>query len=231
MSKLLSKEQQSPYQRWELNSFGDKRIGQVEQEALRVRLTEADLAAQKERAYRDAYKIAYQEAYEIAYKEGHQKAYDEMQNQAMQIFAQIEDLSLSFCQQLNQVHQSVGTELSLLASEIAASMSKALFTLHPEIIAKVVDDAIASLPLVTQPAYLFLHPADAALITEISGNRLEKIGMRILVDAQLERGGCRIETAHHLVDASYRTRWQQVTNELIASEKSEATSPNDPHAN
>ena len=45
-------------------------------------------------------------------------------------------------------------------------------------------------------------------------DELQKAGWRVADDAQLERGGCRIETASNQIDAATGSRWQRIAAAL-----------------
>jgi flagellar assembly protein FliH len=57
-----------------------------------------------------------------------------------------------------------------------------------------------------------LHPADAHLLRKLaeSDQTVATLPWRIVEDAQLERGGCVLDTATTEVDATLETRWRRV---------------------
>jgi flagellar assembly protein FliH len=42
------------------------------------------------------------------------------------------------------------------------------------------------------------------------GEQLAHAGWKIFEDAQMQRGGCRVETAHSQIDATPATRWKHI---------------------
>ena len=46
------------------------------------------------------------------------------------------------------------------------------------------------------------------------GAELASAGWRVLDEAALERGGCRIETASNQIDAATASRWQRIAASL-----------------
>ena len=101
-----------------------------------------------------------------------------------------------------------------LAIEISRAMLKSAFTIRPELVIPVVKDAVRYLPALQQPAMLYLSPDDLALVKSRIGDELTKLGWQLTDDAELESGGCRVETANNQIDASLPTRWQRVTAAL-----------------
>ena len=86
------------------------------------------------------------------------------------------------------------------------------------------NQAIQSLHSVSQPAQLILHPDDLTLIRELAGDKLQNEGWRLHSDPHLRRGGCRIEPAKTLLDASYESRWEQLTQGLKTALQSSESS-------
>jgi flagellar assembly protein FliH len=61
---------------------------------------------------------------------------------------------------------------------------------------------------------LFLHPDDAAHVKECLQDDLAQADWRIVEDPNIQRGGCRVETASNQIDASIGTRWQRIARAL-----------------
>lgn len=217
MSSVLPKGQQTAYQRWELTSFGDARPSQVEKQNEVSRIAQAEINAIKEQARNEAYAEGYKEAYQAGFNEGQQAGYAEMQEQAGLLITHLEGLAQQFQDQLNQAHEVVGDDLLQLAISLASSMTKKHFELAPESITTIIQEAIALLPSIQQPARIFLHPEDVELVKELGHASLEKDGWRLMADQHLTRGGCRIETGQNVIDATYETRWNRLTESLVGA--------------
>ena len=78
----------------------------------------------------------------------------------------------------------------------------------------VVREAIEYLPVLQQPAVLMLNPADMPLVREAIGEELDKGGWRVVQDAAIARGGCKVDTATNQIDAQVATRWERLTHAL-----------------
>lgn len=214
MSSLLPKEKQTAFQRWEMTSFGDARPAQVERQQAEEKITQTELNAIREEARTEAYSAAYQEAYQTGYQEGRANGEREMLEKSVQLLAQLEQLRDQFSQQLQHAHQDIGQEFIQLALEFADALSQIHLEIHPEAILNIAQQAIQNLPAISQPAQLILHPDDLALIRELAGDKLQNEGWRLSADPHLRRGGCRVETAKNLLDASYESRWEQLSQGL-----------------
>ena len=51
------------------------------------------------------------------------------------------------------------------------------------------------------------------------GDELARAGWRLLDEAAMERGGCRIETATNQIDAATSSRWQRIAASLGKDEQ------------
>ena len=214
MSSVIPKEKQTAFQRWEMTSFGDARPAQVERQQAEEKITQTELNAIREAARNEAYSAAYQEAYQAGYQEGRANGEREMHEKTDLALAQLTQLCEQFSHQLQCAHQDIGQEFVQLAVDFAQVLSQTHLEIHPEAILDIVHQAIQSLPSISQPAQLILNPDDLALIRELTGDQLQNDGWRLSADPHLRRGGCRIETAKNLLDASYESRWEQLSQGL-----------------
>jgi flagellar assembly protein FliH len=214
MSNALPKEQQTAYQRWEIGSFGDSRPRNSLQERAREREPEqqsvADFAAQIAKAREDAV----QAGYSAGFQAGHSAGLNAGRAEAAQELAALRQVAAGFGAEIERANELIADQTLELALDIAKAMLKTALHVKPELVLPIVGAAIRYLPSVQQPALLFLHPADAALVRERMGEELSQGGWRIADDPQMERGGCRIETASNQIDASAATRWQRIAAAL-----------------
>lgn len=199
-SVIISKEQLTAFERWELASFdshnSDKRLSSVaELENIR------------------------QQAYDEGYAQGHDAGYAAGIQQARTEAAQIHMLLQNLQDALNKVDEQLAQSLLDLSLEIARKMVGENLQVKPEIILKIVSDAISNLPHFNQNAHLILHSDDAELVRKQMGDQLLHTGWKILTDEQIKRGGCRVETSHSQVDATLEARWKRVV-ESIGQDKS-----------
>lgn len=203
-SVIIPKEQLTAFERWELASFdphpGDKRQGNA-----------LATVAELENIRQQAHDEGYAQGRDAGYAAGIQQARTEA--------AQVHTLLQNLQDALNQVDGQLAQSLLDLSLEIARKMTGEILQAKPEIILKIVGDAIGSLPHFNQNAHLILHPDDAELVRRHMGEQLSHAGWKIFTDAQIGRGGCRVETTHSQVDATTEARWKRVV-ESIGQDKS-----------
>lgn len=192
-----AKDRLTAYQRWELPNFDVKQVAAASpppDAPLPVLPTAAEIEQMHVQAH--------EEGYRAGYAEGAQKA--------QRLTALMEALD----KELQQVDQQIVQDLLDLSLEIAKQMLKQALRVKPDLLLGVVREAIGSLPHFNQHAHLVVHPADAELLRTSMGEHLAHMGWKIIEDAQMERGSCRVETAHSQIDATLATRWKRVVSSI-----------------
>ncbi len=199
------KELMTAYQRWELASFDPKPdTGPTPHEAEASALI---ASAKREAA---ELKRTQQQAYDEQYAAGYAAGIKQAQAETVRMQALIQSLHVA----LNQVDEQLAQSLLDLSLEIAQKMIFETLQVKPEIILKIVSQAISSLPHFNQNAHLILHPDDAELVRKLMGEQLTQAEWKIFTDAQIEPGGCRIETDNSNIDSTNQTRWKRIVDSM-----------------
>ena len=209
---IIQKEQLTAYQRWELPTFDMVKMAEVVDATPTVTQLEQIQLQAHEEGYNAGHAKGYAEGAQKAHDEA-QKAHDEAQkahDEALRLTEMIGALE----KELQQVDQQVAQDLLNLALEIAKQMLQQTLKVKPDLLLGVVREAISALPHFNQHAHLVLHPADAELVRTSIGEQLTHTDWKIFEDAQMERGGCRVETAHSQIDATLATRWKRVVSSI-----------------
>jgi flagellar assembly protein FliH len=208
-SNVIPKEQLTAYQRWEMTSFGDERPSQQN--------TLAQQQAAQQRALEEAARMreeARQQGYAEGFNQGHAEGVQAGRIEAAREAVQIRQVAEAFGAELMQVNDAVADDMLNLSLDLAKAMLKTALHVKPELVLPIVSEAIRYLPSVQQPALLVLHPQDAAIVRSHMMDELEKAGWRLTEDLQIERGGCRVETASNQIDATLPVRWQRIADAL-----------------
>ncbi len=198
---------QTAYQRWEMNSFGDDRPSVVARRPQAPELPSEEVIA----AIRDQASMA-------GFEAGKAAGYDEGlalgRAEAAEELAHLKALALTFSSALSGADEAIASEMLELALQLSKGMLRTALEVKPELIIPVVREAIGHLPVLQQPALLMLNPADAALVIDSIGDELEKGGWRVIQDAAIGRGGCKVDTATNQIDAQASARWQRLAASL-----------------
>jgi flagellar assembly protein FliH len=216
MSNLVPKGELSAFQRWEMTSFNEEAPVKKLAEILPVvaSVSQEETAQIKENARLEGYALGYQEAYAAGLQEGKNDGFAESKVEMDAQIADLRQISTNMSEQMRLANLSIGEDLLNLAIELAQAMTKSAMEIDRGLIIQIVRDAIEKIPSIQQPAQLSLHPDDATIIRNNMGEDLDKAGWRIMLDPHMQRGGCKLETAHNLIDATIDTRWQLLTDAL-----------------
>ena len=215
------KELQSAYQRWEMHSFGDNRPSAVAARPAAAAASSAAAARAAEPSDESLAAIreqARQAGYEVGHRAGHAAGYAEAmalgQTESAQALVHLQGIAVEFGHALAAADETIASEVLELALHVARSMLRGALDIKPELVIPVVREAIEYLPVLQQPAVLMLNPADAPLVRSAIGEELDNGGWRVVEDASVARGGCKIDTASNQIDAQTATRWQRLTSAL-----------------
>lgn len=237
----ISKEQQSAYQRWEMASFGDERPSALAQRqaaaaqaaaeaaALQARLepsppvpaapsiplpTIEEIEAIRENAHQEGYEEGHAQGLQSGHDAGYQDGLAQGRAEAAQELARLKEIAAGFADAVTQADEAIAQDVLELALQLARNMVRTAFDVKPDLIIPVVREAIDYLPTLQQPALLHLHPDDVPIVRNGMAQELETGGWRIVEDASLARGGCRVDTASNQIDAQIASRWQRLTHAL-----------------
>ncbi len=210
-------DQQTPWQRYEMASFGDNRPTAVARAAAeksaRIALQQQlsnQIASSRDQARAEGRA----EGYTVGFDTGRADGLAQGRVDAAGEREQLSQLLLSLNAEMAEANTRVSRDLMALALDIAKAMLKTALPVRPELVLPVIEDAIAHLPVMQPAATLSLHPEDCTLVRSQIGAGLTANGWRLQPDASIERGGCRIETGTNQIDADTSTRWQRIAAAL-----------------
>jgi flagellar assembly protein FliH len=176
--------------------------------------TAAELEEMQAQAREEGYLAGQQAGHQEGHQAGYQAGYSEGSVKAAQETEQLAALVFSMGQALQKVDQHVAQNLLDLSLELAQQMVRQALKIKPEILLPIVQDAIDGLPHFNPGAHIVLHPDDAEIVRLRLGEQLTHSGWKIFEDAQITKGGVRIETANSQIDATVETRWKRITANL-----------------
>lgn len=208
MSEPLPKEKMTAYMRWEVASFDQP--GPQRRDSRDGRPTIEEIAAIRDEARRKGQAEGYAEGH----AQGRDAGWEQGMAEAARELAALRQIAAAFGDEVGKADERIAQQLLDLALDLCKAMLKTGLDIRPELVLPVVAEAVRYLPSVQHPALLYLHPQDAVLVRDNLGEELTKSGWRVLDDPQLDRGGCRVETATNQIDATVQTRWQRIAAAL-----------------
>ena len=146
------------------------------------------------------------------YREGLEAGRREGEAQVQGERSALSQLTSGLGELIDDFEQGLANDVLAMSLELAKLIVRHSVKVKPDLVLSVVREAVGSLPGVDQQTTILLHPADAALLRKLAdGDKtLSELPWKIAEDAQIERGGCRLETSTTEVDATLETRWRRV---------------------
>lgn len=209
--------QQTPWQRYEMASFGDNRptaVARAAAEKAARLMLQKQLSEQIASSRAQAREEGRADGHAEGYAAGHALGLEQGRLDAVAEREQWQALLSGFTQELAHANELVAQDVMKLALDLAKAMLKSALPVRPQMVLPLVEDALRYLPIVQAPLLLQLHPDDAALVQSAMGPGLAAGGWRLHADAGIQRGGCRIETGSNTIDAEVGTRWQRLVAAL-----------------
>lgn len=130
-------------------------------------------------------------------------------NHAAAMTAQMQAVCTGLQQRLAALEQTLAERVSDVALALARQVVRDEIRQQPELLATVAREALDTLMASARHIVLRVHPQDHGLVTRELQERLATQDIRLVADAGLERGDCRVESDIGSVDASVATRWRR----------------------
>jgi flagellar assembly protein FliH len=160
------------------------------------------------------HQAARQAGYQDGYRDGLAALASFKQTFAQQMAAQLAPLVSAFDQAFVDLETQIADSVARTATLLARQVLRGELAGHPERVALVASEAVNAVLLSARHIRLFVHPEDLALVQSGAGEALAARGARLLSDATLTRGGCRVESDLGSIDARIETRWAQAAAAL-----------------
>ena len=157
----------------------------------------------------DEQQVAHHAGYQAGYRDGLVALESFKQTFAMQMTAQLGQLTSAFDEAFAEMEGQVAASVARTATALARQVVRSELVARPELIAQVASEAVNAVLLSARHIRIYVHPDDLALVQGGAGEALAARQARLLADAALSRGGCRIDSDLGSIDASIETRWAQ----------------------
>jgi flagellar assembly protein FliH len=205
-SRFIPREELSSFASW---SFGDVSVGAAAPSA-----REPEVAADPAEALAQQLRAARQAGYQDGYRDGLVALEGFKQSFASQTTTQVGTLVRAIGEQLDALQQEMARTLARSAAALARQVLRSELESRPECVATVAEQAIEALLLSARHIVVRVHPDDHALVAGSSAEAIAARGARLVADATIGRGGCRIESDIGLVDATIDERWRRAVAAL-----------------
>ncbi|MBE2242059.1 MAG: flagellar assembly protein FliH [Burkholderiaceae bacterium] len=167
-------------------------------------------------------RAARQSGYHDGYRDGLVGLDAFKQSYASQVTAQLGALTTAYHAELDALREQLANAVAATAASVARQTVRSELSTRPELIAAVAAEAIDTLLASARHITLRVHPDDEPLVAQGAGEALAARGARLVVDAGMARGGCRVDADIGAVDATLATRWARAAAALGCEQPWEA---------
>ena len=154
------------------------------------------------------------QGYQDGYRDGLVALESFKQSYASQASAQIGQVVQALDNELGQLEQEMATSLARVATELARQVVRSELSVRPALVAQVAREAVNAVLASARQITVLVHPDDHALVAGGCEDALLARGARLIAQATIARGGCRVESDAGTVDARVAARWAQATHAL-----------------
>lgn len=196
---ILPAEQSAAMKRWQIPVFDEPKSRDLDGLHTAAQLDEIEAAAHQEGLQR-----------------GHAQGYADGQHAARLEAERLRELVEHLQRPLAQLNEDIERAVLDTACAVAQRLAQAELSLRPELIEQLVRTALAALPAYARELRLHLHPDDAAFLAAHPALQINGQDCRIVVDATLQRGDCRVVTDSSRIDARLEARLAAVRAALAA---------------
>jgi flagellar assembly protein FliH len=154
---------------------------------------------------------AMQAARQAGYQEGYRDGLAALENFKRSVLqqnaAQFGALLQQFDEQLDSLEFDMAHALTRVAVSIAQQVVRDELRAQPDRIARVAQEAVEAVLMSARHIVVQVNPQDQALIEAGAADVIAARGARLVSDASIERGGCRVLSDVGTIDARIGARW------------------------
>jgi flagellar assembly protein FliH len=157
---------------------------------------------------------ARQSGYQDGYRDGLVALDSFKQTFAQQVTAQIGQLLQAFDEQLERLEQQMAVTVARTATELARQVVRTELQGHPELVARVAEEAVNAVLMSARHIRVHVNPQDQPLVAQGAAEALQARGARLMPNPAIARGGCLIESDAGSIDARIESLWSQAAAAL-----------------
>jgi flagellar assembly protein FliH len=176
--------------------------------------TLAELQAEMQAEMARQVAAARQQGYQDGYRDGLVALDSFKESFALQVSGQVTQVLASLDRELNQLEQQLAAGVARVATELARQVVRSELGQRPALVVQVAQEAVDAVLMSARHITVQVHPDDHALVAQGCAEALAARGARLLSQAAVPRGGCRVESDTGVIDARVATRWAQATQAL-----------------
>lgn len=181
----------------------------------KLRAQEHEQALQTQDLLRQqGYEKGYADGYEQGLQDGEQKLQSYMAEQGREAALQLASLLKTAQLQLQESEQVIAQGVLDLACDLARQLLRQELATNPNAILPVVRESVEMVLAEGAIVSVRMHPQDAEVLGPVVEEEFASNKLRVVADASVIPGGCMVESAGSMVDASVEKRWQRLVASL-----------------
>lgn len=207
-TRFIPREELHEFAAWSPDSFSGHAGGAAAAEPAEPTTPEwqAQVTAARSAGYQDGYRDG------LVALEGFKQGF------ASQMSVQVGHLLDSLDRQFQGLEAQMAEAVAATAVRLARQVLRSELAGNPALVAHVATEAVGAVLLSARQITVLLHPQDLPLVAEGASETLQARGARLVADASIERGGCRVESDLGAIDARIAERWAQAASVLGAGQ-------------
>jgi flagellar assembly protein FliH len=202
---FINKSQGVVASRWEPNTLRENKQD-LSKNPIIAKLAQ-ELMDSKQSAIEEGFAKGFEDGKLAGHQEGFKAGIAAGQEQIQEAVQSLSEITFDLQKLFAYSREHIAQEVIDLSIDLAKAITYRSIEKQPDIIFDVVEKALEQIPILQLPAKILLNPQDAELIEANQGRSLSEAGWRIISDAGISRGGCRLETGSNDVDATVETRF------------------------
>lgn len=143
-----------------------------------------------------------------------QKMADFLDNQAQAAAQHFGELFATTQNQLAAAQQTMAQGVLELACELARQVLRQELSVNPNVLLPVIREALDMLGAEHRSAVVRMNPADLDVLQGLMTSEFSGMALTLRADPTLQPGGCVVESAGMVVDATLQKRWQRAVATL-----------------
>ncbi len=164
-------------------------------------------------------KEAQQEGYKVGLEQGKKAGVEAGKKDIAQQANFLKQIMTTLNTPLSNLDQQIEHDLITLVTTMTRQLVRRELKTDPEHVIGAVRAAMAVLPINDRKLKIYLNPQDIELVKTGLSVDDNDVSWSWIEDPTLSRGGCRLETADTMIDASVEARLESVITKLLGGER------------
>lgn len=212
-SRFIPSEEVGAVTRWKFGAVDGSDLAEVAPapavEVAVPQVDEADRQAALQQACDDAFAEGYAQGQAQASLEWQRRLDDYIAQQGSEAAQRMQQVVQALDASLAGMQKTMAQQLLELACDIARQVVRQELSASPQALQPVVREAVGMLVAEGRPAVVRLNPTDMETVERPLREEFDAPGLQWVADAAVAPGGCLVESAGTVVDASLARRWQR----------------------